>query len=302
MFLSDVSVKRPVFATVLNLLLVIFGVVAFLSLPLREYPNIEPPVVNINTNYPGANAEIMEREVTQRIERGISGIDGIRFIDSRSRNGNSSVTIEFEAGRDIDAAANDVRERVQRITRRLPEQVDPPEISKAGADEDTVVWYNLRSEVMTAEQLTDYARRFMIERLAIVDGVARVNLGGERRYAMKLWLDREAMAARDVTVSDIESRLRAENVELPAGTLESLDREFDVRVTRSYLSPEDFQNLTIRGGGDAGYMVRLGEVARVSLEASNDQNLFRANGVNMLGIGIERQAEANTLEVVRNAD
>lgn len=302
MFLSDVSVKRPVFATVLNLLLVIFGVVAFLALPLREYPNIEPPVVSISTNYPGANAEIMEREVTQRIERGISGIDGIRFIDSSSRNGNSRVTIEFEAGRDIDAAANDVRERVQRITRRLPEQVDPPEISKAGADEDTVVWYNLRSEVMTAEQLTDYARRFMIERLAIVDGVARVNLGGERRYAMKLWLDREAMAARDVTVSDIESRLRAENVELPAGSLESSEREFDVRVTRSYLSPEDFQNLSIRGGGDAGYLVRLGEVARVSLEAANDQNLFRANGVNMLGIGIERQAEANTLEVVRNAD
>ena len=302
MFLSDISVKRPVFATVLNLLLVIFGVVAFLALPLREYPNIEPPVVSINTNYPGANAEIMEREVTQRIERGISGIDGIRFIDSRSRNGNSRVTIEFEAGRDIDSAANDVRERVQRIMRRLPDQVDPPEISKAGADEDTVVWYNLRSEVMTSEQLTDYARRFMLERLAIVDGVARVNLGGERRYAMKLWLDRDAMAARDVTVTDIENRLRAENVELPAGTLESSDREFDVRVSRTYLSAADFENLTIRGGGDDSYMVRLGEVARVSLEAANDQNVFRANGINMLGIGIERQSEANTLEVVRNAD
>lgn len=302
MFLSDVSVKRPVFATVLNLLLIIFGVVAFMSLPLREYPNIEPPVVSINTNYPGANAEIMEREVTQRIERGISGIDGIRFIDSRSRNGNSRVTIEFESGRDIDAAANDVRERVQRVMRRLPEQIDPPEISKAGADEDTVVWYNLRSEVMTSEQLTDYARRFMLERLAIVDGVASVNFGGERRYAMKLWLDRDAMAARDVTVADIESRLRAENVELPAGSLESLDREFDVRVSRSYLSPQDFEQLTIRGGGDRGYLVRLGEIARVSLEAVNDQSVYRSNGVNMLGIGIERQSEANTLEVVRNAD
>lgn len=301
MFLSDVSVKRPVVATVLNLLLVIFGVVAFLALPLREYPNIEPPVVSISTNYPGANAEIMEREVTQRIERGISGIDGIRFISSSSRNGSSRVTIEFEAGRDIDVAANDVRERVQRITRRLPDQIDPPEISKAGADEDTVVWYNLRSEVMTSEQLTDYARRFMMERLAIVDGVATVNFGGERRYAMKLWLDRGAMAARDVTVTDIENRLRAENVELPAGSLESLDREFDVRVSRSYLSPSDFENLTIRSG-DSGYLVRLGEVARVSLEAVDDQSIYRSNGVNMLGIGIERQSEANTLEVVRNAD
>lgn len=302
MFLSDVSVKRPVFAAVLNLLLIIFGVVAFLALPLREYPNIEPPVVSIYTNYPGANAEIMEREVTQRIERGISGIDGIRFIDSRSRNGSSHITIEFEAGRDLDSAANDIRERVQRLARRLPEQVDPPEISKAGADEDTVVWYNLRSEVMTSEQLTDYARRFMIERLAIVDGVARVNLGGERRYAMKLWLDRDAMAARDITVTDIETRLRAENVELPAGTLESSDREFDVRVSRSYLSASDFENLTLRSSGQSDYMIRLGEVARVSLEAINDQNVFRANGINMLGVGIERQSEANTLEVVRNAD
>ncbi|RUO24070.1 multidrug transporter AcrB [Aliidiomarina minuta] len=301
MFLSDISVKRPVFATVLNVLLILFGIVAFLSLPMREYPNIEPPVVSINTYYPGASAEIMEREVTQRIERGISGIDGIKTIDSRSRNGSSRVTIEFDTGRDIDSAANDIRERVQRITRRLPDQVDPPEITKAGADEDTVVWYNLRSENMTSEQLTDYARRFMLERLAIVDGAARVRFGGERRYAMKLWLDRDAMAARNVTVTDIENRLRAENVELPAGTLESHDREFDVRVSRSYLSPQDFQGLTIRSGDD-GYLVRLGEVARVSLEAENDQSDYRSNGVNMIGIGIQRQAEANTLEVVENAD
>jgi multidrug efflux pump len=301
MFLSDVSVKRPVVATVINLLLIIFGVVAFTSLPMREYPNIEPPVVSINTVYPGASAEIMEREVTQRIERGISGIDGIKTIDSRSRNGRSRVTIEFESGRDIDSAANDIRERVQRIGRRLPEQTEPPEIRKAGAGEDTIVWYNLRSENMTSEQLTDYARRFMLERLAIVDGAASVDFGGERRYAMKIWLDRDAMAARNVTVTDIESRLRAENVELPAGSLESVDREFEARVSRSYISAGDFEELTIRAGED-GYLVRLGEVARVSMEAANDQSEYRSNGVNMIGIGITRQAEANTLEVVENAD
>lgn len=301
MFLSNVSVKRPVFAAVLNLLLIIFGIVSFTSLPVREYPNIEPPVVTINTIYPGANAEIMEREVSQRIERGISGIEGIDRIQSRARNGRSRVTIEFEAGRDLDAAANDIRERVQRITRRLPDQIEPPEISKAGADEDTVVWYNLRSENMTREELTDYARRYMLERMSIVDGAASVNFGGERRYSMKIWLDREAMAARDITVMDIENRLRAENVELPAGTLESRDREFDVRVSRSYLSEGDFKNLTLRSG-ESGYLVRLGEVARVSMEAYNDQSDYRANGVNMLGIGIVRQAEANTLDVVRSAD
>lgn len=301
MLLSDVSVKRPVFATVINILLIIFGIVAFTSLPLREYPNIDPPVVSITTAYPGANAEIIETQITQVIEERISGIDGIKTISSNSRDGRSRITIEFEQSRDIDSAANDVRERVQRVMRSLPEQVDPPEVTKANSDEDTVVWYNLRSENMTTLELTDYASRYIVDRLSVVDGVARVNIGGERRYAMKLWLDRNAMAARNITVSDIESRLRAENVELPAGTIESTDREFSVRVSRSFLSPSDFANMTIASGAD-GYLVRLGEVARVSLEAENDRTEFRGNGINMVGIGIIRQSNANTLDVVDNVN
>ena len=299
MILSDVSVKRPVFATVINIILIIFGVVAFSSLPLREYPNIDPPVVSITTSYPGANAEIIETQITQVIEERISGIQGIKTISSNSRDGRSQITIEFEESRDIDAAANDVRERVQRVLRSLPEQVMPPEVTKANADEDTIVWYNLRSENMTTLELTDFANRYIVDRLSVVDGVARVNIGGERRYAMKLWLDRNAMAARGITVSDIESRLRAENVELPAGSIESRDREFTVRVARSYLSATDFANLSIATGSD-GYLVRLGEVARVSLEAENDRSEFRGNGINMVGLGIIRQSDANTLEVVEN--
>src|SRR5690554_396698 len=299
MLLSDLSVKRPVFATVVNILLIIFGVVAFSSLPLREYPNIDPPVVSINTSYPGANAEIIETQITQVIEERISGIDGIKTINSSSRDGSSRITIEFEQSREIDAAANDVRERVQRVMRSLPEQVDPPEVTKANSDEDTVVWYSLRSENMTTLELTDYANRYIIDRLSVVDGVARVNIGGERRYAMKIWLDRQAMAARGITVSDIENRLRAENVELPAGDIESRDREFSVRVTRSYLSANDFANLSIVSGED-GYLVRLGEVARVSIEAENDRSEFRGNGINMVGLGIIRQSNANTLDVVDN--
>lgn len=299
MLLSDMSVKRPVFATVVNILLIIFGVVAFTSLPLREYPNIDPPVVSISTSYPGANAEIIETQITQVIEERISGIDGIKTINSSSRDGSSRITIEFEQSREIDSAANDVRERVQRVMRRLPEQVDPPEVTKANSDEDTVVWYSLRSESMTTLELTDYANRYIVDRLSVVDGVARVDIGGERRYAMKIWLDRKAMAARGVTVSDIESRLRAENVELPAGDIESRDREFSVRVTRSYLSASDFANLSIVSGSD-GYLVRLGEVARVSVEAENDRSEFRGNGINMVGLGILRQSNANTLDVVDN--
>lgn len=299
MLLSDVSVKRPVFATVVNILLIIFGIVAFTSLPLREYPNIDPPVVSVSTSYPGANAEIIESQITQIIEERISGIDGIKTINSQSRDGRSRISIEFEQRRDIDAAANDVRERVQRVLNNLPDQVEPPEVTKANSDEETVIWFNLRSENMTTLQLTDYANRYIVDRLAVADGVARVNLGGERRYAMKLWLDRNAMAARNITVTDIETRLRAENVELPAGDIESRDREFTVRVARSYLTPDDFANLTVVSGED-GYLVRLGEIARVSLEAEDDRTEFRGNGINMIGIGIIRQSNANTLDVVDN--
>lgn len=299
MLLSDVSVKRPVFATVINILLIVFGIVCFTMLPLREYPDIDPPIVSISTSYPGASAEIVETQITQIIEDRISGIEGIKNISSSSRNGRSWISIEFTLNRDVDAAANDVRDRVSRVLDNLPEQVDPPEVSKANSDESTVVWYNLRSENLSILELTDYADRYIVDRLSVVDGVARVNLGGERRYAMRVWLDRDAMAARGITVTDIESRLRAENVELPAGEVESIDREFSVRVARTYLTPEQFKLLSI-GRGDNGQLIRLGDIARVEMGSEDDKTEFRGNGINMIGIGVIKQSKANTLEVVEN--
>ncbi len=230
MLLSDVSVKRPVFATVINLLLIIFGVVAFSMLSLREYPDIDPPIVSVSTTYTGASANIVETRITQLLEDRISGIEGIKNVTSTSRNGRSDITIEFKLSRDIDAAANDVRERVSRALNNLPDQADPPEVSKANSDESAVVWYNLRSTNLNTMELTDYAERVLVDRLSIVDGVARVQIGGGRRYAMKVFLDRNAMAARGITVSDVEQVIRAENVELPAGEVESTDRNFEVRV------------------------------------------------------------------------
>ena len=300
MFLSDVSVKRPVFATVVNLLLVVFGVVSISLLSLREYPDIDPPVVSINTNYPGASASIVETRITQLIEERISGIEGIKNIESSSRNGRSSISIEFDLSRNIDAASNDVRERVSRVLNNLPDQAEPPEVSKSNSDEDVIVWYNLRSDNLSVMELTDYADRFVVDRLSVAEGVARVQLGGGRRYAMKVWLDRNAMAARDITVTDIENVIRSENVELPAGEVESIDRDFEVRVARSFLSPEDFSNLTIKASAD-GYLVKLKEVARVELGAEDDETEFRGGGVNMIGLGIVKQSKANTLEVARAA-
>ena len=300
MLLSDVSVKRPVFATVINLLLIIFGVVAFSMLSLREYPDIDPPIVSVSTTYTGASANIVETRITQLLEDRISGIEGIKNVTSTSRNGRSDITIEFKLSRDIDAAANDVRERVSRALNNLPDQADPPEVSKANSDESAVVWYNLRSTNLNTMELTDYAERVLVDRLSIVDGVARVQIGGGRRYAMKVFLDRNAMAARGITVSDVEQVIRAENVELPAGEVESTDRNFEVRVARTFLSPYDFSALTVVVG-DNGYLVRLGEIAHVELTAEDDETEFRGDGVNMIGLGIIKQSKANTLDVARAA-
>lgn len=269
-------------------------------LPLREYPDIESPIVNVSTNYTGASAEVVETKITQILENHISGIEGIKSINSSSRNGSSNITIEFNIDRDIDAAANDVRERVSRALDRLPEQVRPPEVSKSNSDDSPIAWFVLNSETMDTLQLSDYAQRFIVDRLAVVDGVSNVRIGGERKYAMKVWLNRQAMAARGITSSDIEQVLRQENVELPAGEIESLDRDFSVRIARSYKTQDDFNNLVIKRG-EQGYLVRLGEVADVHLEAADDESTFRGNGKNMIGLGIVKQAKANTLEVVDNA-
>lgn len=300
MWLSDTSVKRPVFATVINLILLTFGIVCFTMLPLRELPDIDSPVVSITTTYPGASAEIVESKITQMLEDRISGVEGIKSINSSSRNGRSNITIEFNTERDIDAAANDVRERVSRALRNLPDQANPPEVFKANADEDTIAWFMLSSENMSNLELTDYAKRYIVERFSVVDGVARIQLGGSRDYAMRIWLDRDAMAARDVTVQDIETILRNENVELPAGNIKSLDRDFTVRVVRTYKSQEDFRRLVIKRG-DNNYLIRLGEVAHVVMTAENEESEFRGDGKNVLGIGIVKQSKANTLEVVRDA-
>ncbi len=300
MILSDVAVTRPVFATVVSLLLTLFGIVAFLDLPLREYPDIDPPVVSIDTVYPGAAANVVETRITELIEDRIAGVEGIEFIELVSEDGRSRVTIEFEVGRDVDAAANDVRDRVAGVLDDLPDEADPPDIQKADSNDDVIMWLNLASDRMNVLELTDYARRYLVDRFSSLDGVARVRVGGGLEYAMRVWLDRTALAARGITVNDVEDALRAENVELPAGSIESAARQFTVRVERSFRTPEDFGQLVL-GQGDDGYLVRLGDVARVEKGAAEDRLFFRGNGVPMVGIGIIKQSQANTLAVTAAA-
>ncbi len=298
MLLTDLSVKRPVFASVISLLLIAFGLVSFQRLGLREYPDIDPPVVTVEVNYPGAPANIVETRITEIIEERISGIEGIEFIESSSQDGESSVTIEFSINRDIDAAANDVRDRIAGVQDNLPEEAEPPEVQKVDSSNDVVIWQNLTSDRMTVPELTDYAERYLVDQYSTLDGVARVRVGGGLRYAMRVWLDRMELAARGLSVSDVERALRAENIELPAGSLESEQRLFKARVNRHFKRPEDFATLVLAEGAD-GHLIRLGDVARVELGLQEDRTLFRGNGVPMVGIGTIKQSNANTIEVAR---
>lgn len=296
MILTDLSIKRPVFASVLSILLVAFGLVSFERLSLREYPDINPPVVTVEVNYPGAPANIVETRITQVIEERIAGIEGIEFIESSSEDGESTVTIEFSINRDIDAAANDVRDRISGIADNLPVEAEPAEVQKADSNDDVIIWRNLTSDRMSVAELTDYARRYLVDQYSTLDGVARVRVGGGLSYAMRIWLDRQEMAARQLSVGDVEQALRAENVELPAGVLESDERLFRARVDRNFKSPEDFNKLVITEGED-GYLVRLSDIARVELGVVEDRNFFRGNGVPMVGIGVIKQSTANTIDV-----
>ncbi|MEO1101241.1 MAG: efflux RND transporter permease subunit [Pseudomonadota bacterium] len=300
MLISDVSVKRPVFASVLALLLVVFGIASFDRLPLREYPDIDPPVVTIDTSYPGASASVVETRITQVIEDRIAGVEGVRFIDSSSSDGRSRISVEFRIDRDIDAAANDMRDRVQGVLDNLPPESDPPEIEKADSSDDVILWLNLASESLTTPELSDYAERYLVDRFSALDGVARVRVGGSRNYAMRVWIDRKSLAARGLTVPDIEQALRSENIEAPAGSLESSARVFSVRIDRAFQTPDDFANLVIAEGDD-GYLVRLADVARVERGTVEDRNMFRGNGIPMVGLGIVKQSTANTVDVAAGA-
>nr|MBO2513659.1 multidrug transporter AcrB [Gammaproteobacteria bacterium] len=297
MWLSDISVKRPVFATVISLVLVAFGVLSFRDLTVREQPDVVPPVVQVQTTYPGASAEVVETRITQVLEDELSGIEGVKSIRSASRDGQSSVTIEFTLDRDLDEAANDVRDRVSRVLRRLPEDADPPTVEKADTDTQPIMWLTLSSDTMDMMELTDYMERYVIDRFATIPGVAQVRIFGAGGPSMRIWLDRHALAARNLTVVDVENALRAENLELPAGRVESEALTFQVRLARNYQTAEDFRRLVIFEGED-GHLVRLGEVADVEVGPRETKRLFRTNGATTTGFGIVKQSTANTVEVL----
>ena len=337
MMLSDLSVRRPVFAAVGAILLCVIGLASFASLSVRELPSVDPPTVSISTTYRGASAEVIEERITQVIERQVAGIQGIDRVNSSSRDGVSRINVSFTLARNLDAAANDVRDAVSRVTSQLPLQAEPPQIAKVNADSSPIMFVTFSSDHLNRLELTDYANRYLVERMSTVPGVAQVSVGGGQVYTMRVWLDPQAMAARGITVDDIETSLNSQNLELPAGALEGTSKDFTIRVARGYATPAQFARLpvvignagrttttsvagglgalgtTVSAAGAAtaststasslnnvnAYVTRLGDVARIEEGPDERRRVFRSNGSDQVGLAITRQSQSNDLEIAR---
>jgi len=297
MVLSDISIRRPVLATVMSLMIVLIGFMSYTRMTVREYPNIDAPVVSVRTVYRGATAEIIESQVTKILEDSLAGIEGIKTLKSVSREEVSQITIEFTLERDVDNAANDVRDRVARVRGQLPNEVDDPVVAKIEADAQAIMWIAFSSERHDALEITDYADRYVVDQLQTLPGVASVIIGGERRYAMRIWLDRERLAGYRLTVQDVESALRRQNLEVPSGRIESAQREFTVLTQTDLRTPEQFNDLIVRYVNN--YPVRLRDLGKAEIGPADERNVVRVNGKPAVGLGIVKQSTANTLSVAR---
>ena len=294
------SVVRPTVTIVFMLLLVVFGYMAMTNLPVREYPDIDTPTISISTSYDGASASVVETKITTVVEGAIAGIEGLDNISATSQDGRSRVTLEFLPSRDIDAAANDVRDKVSRIAKALPDDADAPIVAKYDSSGTPVVIVALSSTQRTAMELTDYADRYLVDRFSVLEGVADASIFGGQEQSIRVWLDRQKMAAKGITVSDIESVLKKENVEYPGGRVESAEQEFVVRITRQYSTVDDFANLVLKRMDNGDY-IRMSDIADVKLQSRRTRQSFQSNGEPMVAIGISKQSTANTVSVADNA-
>ncbi len=295
MKLSDISIRRPVFATVMSLAILLFGIISFTQLPVREYPDIDPPVISVVTLYRGASSNVVETEITDILEEQFATLEGVKTITSSSQEGGSVITIEFELNRDVNEAANDVRDRVSRIRGALPQEIDDPVISKVDANAQAIVWLALSSTQYSGLELSDYADRVLKEKIQRIPGVGSVIIGGERRYAMRVWLDPLRMAAHGLSAQDIETAVRSENAEIPGGRVEGTQREFAVRTRGDLDTPEQFGAIIVSQKGND--IVRLRDVADVEVGAEDERTIARWNGHLAVGLGIVKQSKASTVDV-----
>jgi multidrug efflux pump len=293
MVLSDICIRRPVFATVLSLVLMLLGAVSYNRLAVREYPKIDEPVVNVETRYLGASAEIIESQVTKPLEDSIAGIEGVDVLTSISRPEQSQITVRFRLERDPDSAAADVRDRVARVRQRLPQDADEPVIAKVEADANPVIWLAFSSDTLSALEVTDYINRNVKPRIQTMPGAADVRIFGERRYSMRIWLDPDRLASFRLTPQDVEDALRRQNVEIPSGRIESTQREFTVVSQTDLQRPEEFERVVVKTVN--GFPVRISDVAKVGLAPQTERSIVRLNGRAAVSVGVIKQATANPL-------
>ncbi len=295
MKLSEISIKRPVLATMMNLLLILFGVVGLSRLPVRELPDIDPPIVNVQTVYPGASAQVIETQVTEPLEDALTSVEGIKKITSENREQLSSITIEFNLSEDVNVAAQDVRDRVARVRGRLPDDIDEPIVSKQDADASPSIWVALFSERFSTLELTTIAENLFKDRLQTVPGVSSVILGGSKRFAIRIRLDSKKMAARGLSVLDVDRALTEQSVELPSGRIESLQRELSIETRGQLKNPDEYNNLVIRREGDD--LVRLKDIGFAEIGVEDERSIARYNGKPAVGIGVIKQSKANIIDV-----
>ncbi len=294
MLLSDLSIKRPVVGLVASIFVVLIGALSFSRLPVREYPSIDTPVVSVNTDYRGASAEVVESRITEPLEKELAAIDGIRVIRSFSEEEESNISVEFTLDRDMDEAANDVREKVSRARRQLPDEINEPRVTKSDADAFPVMGLSFNSDKYSRAELVEMIERVALQRLQTIPGVGAVNVRGPR-YAMRLWIDSNRLAAYELTVADVENALRQQNVEIPGGRIESSAREFPVRFEGRMVEASDFQNLVLATRGD--YQVKFSDVGRVELGAEEYRSETYFKGRPTVGVQIIRQSQSNLIDV-----
>ena len=301
MYLTDVSIRRPAFSWVLSLILVVFGIFVFWKLPVRELPSgLQPPVVQVQVEYQSASAPIVDESVTQVLEDVIGGAEGIKNIDSKSENGKSTINIEFDTSIDLDDAANDIRERVARVVSRLPSESDSPKILKQSAGFSTTMWLALTSANWSDLELGDYAERYLVDKFSSVKNVGRIRTGGLRELSIRVWIDPIKLAANNITIQEVESALRNENVRLPAGTLEADNIDLTINIDKTYNDLEKLKQLPIKKGGDD--LVRLSDIAELEFGPVTSKVLFSAQSKKALnlktvGIGIYARSGASTVEL-----
>jgi multidrug efflux pump len=301
MSISTLSIKRPVLAIVMNLMILLFGIVSFQYLGVREYPSVDPPMVTVSTSYPGANADIIESQITEPLEKALNSVEGIRSVSSSSNQGSSRITLEFKLGHDMERAANDVRDKVSQAVSQLPNDIDGlPNVRKADADSETIMSFTLQSNKRDMLEVSDYAENVVMPRFETIEGVSGVRIWGFKRYAMRLWMNPDKMASQGVTTQDVKRALDRENVELPSGKIQGDNTELVVKTIGKFINEEDFNNMIVRNEGEQ--IIRFKDVGYAELGPENPETILRWNGVPMVGVAISPQPGSNYLDIAREAN